>query len=152
MNKIYLTSSKHSFKYHVNTFLVMCESKGKCLVINSSYHICISFILNPLPYNIMHSSWFTTSYGGLSFTMSMWSYYWQSRYPFALVPLREWMCNNTWYILKYCHSYYFGEWSTCSKRGFSPFPSPHPMTNGYPYHQKQFPNINGCLSLLTQFT
>jgi len=30
----------------------MYKSKGKCLVINSSYHTYISFILNPLFYNI----------------------------------------------------------------------------------------------------
>ncbi len=29
-------------------FLLMCESRGRCLVINSSYHICILFIFNPL--------------------------------------------------------------------------------------------------------
>jgi len=30
--KVYFVSSKCSFKYHLNTFLFMCGSKGKCLV------------------------------------------------------------------------------------------------------------------------
>jgi hypothetical protein len=44
-----------SFKCHANTFPLM--SWGMHLVINSSYHTYISFILKPFPYNIMYPSW-----------------------------------------------------------------------------------------------
>ncbi len=43
--KVSFTLNKHSFKYHANMFLFMCRSKGRWLVISSSYHMCISFIL-----------------------------------------------------------------------------------------------------------
>ncbi len=59
---VYFAFSKHSFKYHVSTSPLMCGSKGKHLIISSSYHTCISYIINPLPYNIMYPSWFATSY------------------------------------------------------------------------------------------
>jgi len=42
----------------------------------------------------------------------------------------------------YCN-YCFGKWSTCSKGGLPPFLSPHPMTNRYPYCQKQLLNLDG---------
>jgi len=71
--------------------------------------------------------WLVTSYGCPSFMMSMWSYHWRSRYPFVSMPLWEWTYNNPQYISGYYRSYCFGEWSTCSKGGFPPFPSPHPM-------------------------
>ncbi len=51
----------------MNTFLLLCGSKGKRLVINSSYHTYISFILSPLPYSIIYPSWFVTSYSRPSF-------------------------------------------------------------------------------------
>ncbi len=35
--KFCFTFNKCSFTYHANTFLLTCGSKGKCLVINSSY-------------------------------------------------------------------------------------------------------------------
>lgn len=54
-------------------FLLMCESKGKRLVINSSYHTNILFIISLFFFSIMYSSWFVTSYSGPSFTMLMWS-------------------------------------------------------------------------------
>jgi hypothetical protein len=34
-------------------------------------------------------------------------------------------------ILRYYHSYCFGEWNTCLGGGLPPFPSPHPTINGY---------------------
>jgi len=51
---------------------------------------------------------------------------------------------NPLYISKYYRNYFFGKWNTCSWRGLPPFPSPHPMTNGYPYHQKQFLEFDEC--------
>jgi hypothetical protein len=75
-----------------------------------------------------------TSYNCLSFKMSMWSYHWQSRYPFVLVPLWQWMYNNPRYTLGYYHNYYFGKCNTCLEGGFPPFPLPHLMTSRYPYH------------------
>jgi len=131
--KLSPTPNKHSFKYHVNMFPLMCESKSKCLVINSSYHMCILFIFSPFLFNTTYLSWLTTSYGCPSFRMSVWSYHWQFKYPFALVPLWEWTYNSPWYISRYSCSYYLGEWSTCSERGLPPFPSPHLTTSGYPY-------------------
>jgi hypothetical protein len=75
--------------------------------------------------------------------VSMWSCHWRFRYLFALVSLRGWMYNNPWYISKYYHSYCFGKWSTCLKGGFLLFPSSHPMSSGYPYHQRQFLDLDG---------
>jgi hypothetical protein len=42
----------------------------------------------------------------------------------------------------YCNNC-FGKWSTCSKGGLPPFPSPHPMMNRYPYHQRQLLDLHG---------
>jgi len=92
--------------------LLLCMCKGRHVVIDSSYHICISFIFSPFPYNTTYSSWLATSYSSPSFTMLMWSYHWWSRYPFVLVPCQEWTYNNPWCILKYYRNYYFGEWNT----------------------------------------
>jgi len=72
--KVCLTSNRHSFKYHANMSLFMCGFKGRHLVINSSYHTCILFVLYPFPYNTMYLSWLVTSYNCPSFTVSMWSY------------------------------------------------------------------------------
>jgi len=130
------------FKYHVNMYLFICKSKGKHLVINSSYHTCILFIFNPLPY-ITYLSWFATSYGCPSIMVSMWSYHWQSTYSFALMPLWEWAYNNPWYISKYYHSCYFGEWLTYLEGGFPYFPLPHLTMTGYPYHHKWFSDFDG---------
>jgi hypothetical protein len=50
------------FKYRVNTFLFMCGSRDRRLVISSSYHTYILFIFNPFFYNIMYLFWLATSY------------------------------------------------------------------------------------------
>jgi hypothetical protein len=97
--RVCLASSGHSFTYHTNTFLLMCRSRGKRLIINLSYHTCISFIFSPLPYNTRYLSWPTTSYGCPSFTMLVWSYHQQFRYAFFLVPLGEWTYSSPWYTL-----------------------------------------------------
>jgi len=125
-------------------FLLMCKSRGRCLVISSSYHICISFIFNTLPYNTTYPSCFATSYGCLFVMVSMWSCHWRFRYLFALVSLRGWTYSNPWYISKYYRSYYFEKWSTCLKGGLLLFPSSHPMSSGYPYHQRQLSDLDGC--------
>jgi len=140
--RVCFTSNKCYFIYHVNTFLITCKSNGKHLVISLLYHTCISSILSPLPYNITYLSWLATSYGCPSFTMSMWSYHWWSRYPFASMPLWEWTYNSSKYISKYYYDYYFGEWSTCLE-GLSPFPLPHPTMSEYLYHQKRFSDLVG---------
>jgi hypothetical protein len=103
----------------------MCRSKGKCLVINACYHTNILFTVRPFSYITMYLSWFGTSYSCPPFTVSMWSYHWRSRYPLALAPLHEWTYNSPQHTSRYCHNYYFGEWSTCSKGGLPPFSSPH---------------------------
>jgi hypothetical protein len=81
--KVCFPFSRCSFRYHASTSLLMCESKGRHLVISSSYHTNISFIISPLSYNTTYLSRLATSYSCTPFTMSMWSYHWQSRYPFA---------------------------------------------------------------------
>jgi hypothetical protein len=121
----------------------MCGSKGKHLVISSAYHTNISFINDPFSYNILYPSWFTTSYNCSPFMMSVWSYHWRSRYPFVLLPLWEWTYNNPWHILRYYCNYCFREWSTCSKGGFPPFPSPHLTTSGHFYYSKQLLYFDG---------
>jgi len=75
-------------------------SRGKRLVISLSYHTNISFIVNPLSYNTIYLSWLSTSYSYPPFIMSMWSYQWQSRYPFALVPLWEWTYSSPWHTFR----------------------------------------------------
>jgi hypothetical protein len=73
--RLYLTSNKCSFIYHANTFLFMCGSRGKCLVVNLSYHIDLLSIPNPFLYNITYLFWITTSYDGPSFMVLVWSYH-----------------------------------------------------------------------------
>jgi hypothetical protein len=67
--------SRHSFGYHTSTFLLMCKSRGRCLVISSFYHTNILFIISPLLYNIMYPAWFATSYNCAPFMVSVWSYH-----------------------------------------------------------------------------
>ncbi len=110
--RVCIISSRHSFRYHENTYPLMCRSKGRHLLISLSCHTCISFILNPLPYNIMYPSWHATSYGCPSFMVLAWSYHWWFKYSFASMPFREWTYNNPWYTLGYCCSYWFGKWNT----------------------------------------
>jgi hypothetical protein len=83
--EVYLTSNKCFFKYHASMFPL--RSRSKCIVIGWSYHAYISFILSPFPYGITYPLWLVTSYNCPFFTMSMWSYHWQSKYPFVLMPL-----------------------------------------------------------------
>ncbi len=73
----------------------------------------------------------------------MWSYHWRSTYSFASMPLQEWAYNNPQYTSGYYHDYCFRKWNTCSEGGLPPFPSPHLMTNGYPYHHRRFSNLDG---------
>ncbi len=68
---------------HISTHV---RFKGRCLVINSSYHTCILFIFNPFLYNTTYMYWLATSYDCSSFTMLVWSYHWWSKYPFVSVP------------------------------------------------------------------
>jgi hypothetical protein len=75
--------------------------------------------------------------------MSVCSYHWWFTYQFALVLLWEWTYNNPLHTSGYYRNYCFGEWNMCSKGGFPPFLSPHPMTNGYLYHKRQFTNFDG---------
>ncbi len=85
--RICITSNKCSFKYRANTFSFMCKSRGRCLIINSPYHTCISSIFNPFPYITTYMFCLATSYGCPFVTMSMWSCHWRFRYPFFWVPL-----------------------------------------------------------------
>ncbi len=99
------------------------------------------FIPRPFSYNIMYLSRSTTSYSCTSSMMPEWSYYQWFGYSFVTLFVWEWTHYNPWYISKYCCSYCIGEWSSRTKRGFSPFSSPHTKTNGYCHHQKQFSNL-----------
>jgi hypothetical protein len=142
--RVCFASNKHAFKYRANMFSFMCGSRGTHLVISSSYHTCILFIFDPFSYNTTYLSWFATSYNHPFFMVSMWSYHWQSMYPFTSMPLQKWMYNSPRHTLgNYCN-YYFGNWRTCSKGGFPPFPSPHLTMNEYPYHQRRILNFDGC--------
>jgi hypothetical protein len=122
-----------SFKYCTNTFSLMCRSRGKRLVINSSYHINISSIINSRSYNITYTSWLATSFSYPPFTMLV-SYHWRFRYPFASMHLREWTYNSSQYISGHCSNYCFREWSTCLEGSLPPFPSPHSTMSWYFYH------------------
>jgi hypothetical protein len=122
----------------------MCRSRGKCLIINSSYHICILSIFSWLHYNITYLSWFATSYGYPFVMVSMWSYHWNFRYSFIFMPLWEWMYSSPQYTSKYYHNYCFGKWNTCSKGSLSHFPLPHLTTSGCFYHQRQLLDFNEC--------
>jgi hypothetical protein len=59
------------------------------------------------------------------------------------VPFQEWAYDNAQYISGYYYNYYCGEWNTCLEGGLPPFPLPHPMTNGYFYHQQWLPDLDG---------
>jgi hypothetical protein len=67
--------NRQSFEYRMNMFLLMCGSKGRRLIISSSYHTIILFIISPFSYNIMHPSWLATSYSYPPFMVLVWSYH-----------------------------------------------------------------------------
>jgi hypothetical protein len=129
----------------VESFVVKAfhEDLGFRFRFNSSYHTYISFILSPLSYNITYSPWLATSYNHPFFTVLVWSYHWQFTYAFAMMPLWEWTYNNPRHTSRYYYNYCLGKWNMCSKGGLPPFPSPHPMTNGYPYHKRRLLNFDG---------
>jgi len=54
------------------------------------------------------------------------------------------MYNVPQYTLGYYHGYCFIKWNICSEGGFPPFPSLHPTTSGYPYHQRWLLNLDEC--------
>jgi hypothetical protein len=58
----YMSRSLLPFGYHMSTFLFMCGSTGRHLVISSSYHTNILFIIDPLSHSIMYLFWLATSY------------------------------------------------------------------------------------------
>ncbi len=120
--RVYFTFNRRSFKYYVNMFPLICGSKDKHLVISFSYHTSISFTINLLSYNTMYPSWLVTSYSCPPFTMSMWSYHWQFRYPFALMSMQDWMYSSPWHTLGYCCNYCVGKWNTCLKEVSHLFP------------------------------
>ncbi len=126
--RIFFAPSRCSFGCCVNMSSLLCKSNNKCLVINSPYHLFIMFILRPFSYNIPYLSRYTTSYNCTSFTMLIWSYHWWFRYPFIMLPMREWVHCNPWYVSRYPCNYCIEKWSPHTKRGFSPFPPPHTKT------------------------
>jgi hypothetical protein len=69
----------------------LCKFSYECLIINSSYHNYISFILNSLPYSIMSLLWLIISYSCTFFTLSMWTYHRWFGYPLMFeVFVQEW--------------------------------------------------------------
>jgi hypothetical protein len=140
---VYFPFNRRSFRYHVITSSFMCRSKGRCLVINLSYHTSFSSFISSLFYNTTYPYWLATSYSYTPFTVLVWSYHWWLKYPFVLVPLLKWMYNNPWHISGYCCSYCFGKWNTCSEGGLPPFLSPHLTTNGYFNYRKWLPYLDG---------
>jgi hypothetical protein len=111
--KVCFPFNRRSFGDCASMTLFMCRSKGKHLVISLSYYTNILFIIGPLSYNITCLSWLAKSYNGSPFMVPMWSYHWQSKYPFALVAQWEWTYNSSQHISRYCCNYCFGEQSTC---------------------------------------
>jgi hypothetical protein len=86
------------------------------------------FILRPFFYSISYLSRYTTSYNCASFTMLIWSYHLWFGYPFIMLPMREWLHSNPWYVSRYPCNYCIEKWSPHTKRSFSPFPPPHTKT------------------------
>ncbi len=123
---------------------LLCKSYNMNMVISSSYHSFISFVLRPFFYNISYSFRYTTSYNCASFTMSMWSYHQWFGYPFAMLFMLEWAHYNPRYASRYCYSYCVREWSSCIERSFPPFPLPYMETSGYYCHHRWFPNLCEC--------
>jgi hypothetical protein len=131
---VFFPFNRCSLECCTNSSLFMCGSKGRRLVICLSYHTNILFITNSLSFCTTYSSCFATSYIGLPFMVSIWSYHWQFRYPFTPVPLYKWTYSNPWHTSRYSWNYCFGEWSTCSKGCLPPFPLPHLTMSGYSYY------------------
>jgi len=50
--EVCFTSNRHSFEYCTSTFSFMCRSRGKHLVINSSYHTNISFVIDSFSHTL----------------------------------------------------------------------------------------------------
>jgi hypothetical protein len=57
-----------------------------------------------------------------SFTMSVWSYHRWFQYPFATLPMWEWVHCNPWHVLRCCWNFCIEKWSSCIVKGFSFFP------------------------------
>ncbi len=130
--RIYITYSRYS----LDVVQARCHScarptTGAWLLAHIS---TLSFILCPFFYNTPYLSQYTTFYSSASFTMSVSSYHRWFGYPFVTLHVWEWVHCNPWYALKYHCSYHIGEWSSRTKRDFSPFPSPLTKTSGYCHH------------------
>jgi hypothetical protein len=131
--KVCFVSSRCSFEYCASMYSLMSRSKGKCLVINSFYHTNISSSIHFLTTLCTH---LRLSHPTIAhfFTVLVWSYHWQFRYPFVSMPLREWTYNSPWHISRFYCSYCFGKWTTYWKGGFPFFPLSPSTTSGYSYH------------------
>ncbi len=129
--KVFHIYSRCSLECYVNMISILCKSSCEHLVISSSYHTYISFVFDSLPYIVTYPLWFVTSYYYTSFTLSMWTYHWWSRYPLDLVPVWEWMQCSSWYSLRNRRNYCFGKWNTCIEKGFKPFSPPHSTRSWY---------------------
>jgi hypothetical protein len=123
--------------------MLMCESKGRHLVINSSYHTIISL-------SSIHVFTTLRTYLGLP-------------HP-KVAHLSQCQCDHTIDNLRIhllqcpCRNEHIAthntlwdmiaaivlESGTHVKKEVSHLPSSHLMTSGYPYHYKQLPNFDGC--------
>ncbi len=74
------------------------------------------------------------------FMLWVWTSHWWFRYALALVPMWKWTFGNPGWFSWHCCNYCFEKWN--SKKGFPPFPWPHLVASWYPYHNKQFLNLN----------
>jgi hypothetical protein len=70
---VYHNFNKCSFKCHTNTFLILCKYSCMRLLINSSYHACILFVLISLLHIITSPLWIVTSYNYTSLVLLMWT-------------------------------------------------------------------------------
>jgi hypothetical protein len=68
----------------------------------------------------------------------MWSYHQWFGYPFVTLLVWKWVHCNPLYIFKYYCNCHVGKWSSCTKRGFPPFPSPYTKMSRYYHHQRGF--------------
>jgi len=121
----------------------MCRSKGKCLIktcpTTSTFHLSLSHFLITLCtcVSLPHPTITHFSQCNCGHTINdLGTYLFQRPCESECITAHD-MIKDI--IVVIC----LGEWSTCLEGGLPPFPSPHPMTNGYPYHLKQLPNLDG---------
>jgi hypothetical protein len=101
---------------------MLFRSNNNGLIINSSYHPFISFILCLFSYSTSYSSQYTTSYNCAFFMMLVWSYHQWFEYWFVTLLMWEWTHCSPWYALRYHYNYRIGKWAHVQRKVFHLFP------------------------------